>query len=116
MSHNNIELARNLRKNMTPQERKLWSLLRNKQFHNLSFRRQYPIGDYFVDFICWELNFVIEIDGGQHNEPKNIEYDKERTEFLNKQGLKVIRIWNNDIDNNIENVFEELSNFINSIK
>ena len=116
MNHNNIKLARNLRKNMTPQERKLWSLLRNKQFYNLSFRRQYPIGNYIVDFICWELKFIIELDGGQHNEPQNIEYDNKRTAFLNKQGLKVIRIWNNDVDNNIEGVFKKLSNFIETMQ
>lgn len=59
-------LARKLRKNQTPQEQKVWNLLRNHQFHNLEFKRQYPMGDYIVDFICREKKLIIEIDGGQH--------------------------------------------------
>ena len=98
--------ARELRQNSTPQEIMLWTLLRNRQYKNYKFRRQYPIGNYIVDFICREKRLIIELDGGQHNEPNNIEYDKERTEFLKSKGYKVIRFWNNDVDNNIEGVFE----------
>lgn len=101
-------LARQLRKNLTPQERKLWNLLRNRQFHNLSFRRQCPIGNYIVDFICRSEKLIIEIDGGQHNIDKNINYDEDRTKFLESLGYKVIRFWNNDIDNNISGVIEYL--------
>ena len=64
---NKTILARNLRKNSTIQERRLWNLLKNRQFHNLKFKRQQPIGDYIVDFICKEAKIIIEIDGGQHN-------------------------------------------------
>lgn len=64
-------LARKLRKNQTPQEQKVWNLLRNHQFHNLEFERQYPMGDYIVDFICREKELIIEIDGGQHNIDEN---------------------------------------------
>ena len=74
--------ARELRKNMTPQERKLWQFLRNKSIDNLKFRRQYPIENYIVDFICNEKNLIIEIDGGQHNEEDNKIYDAKRTKFL----------------------------------
>ena len=98
--------ARELRQNSTPQEIMLWTLLRNRQYKNYKFRRQYPIGNYIVDFICREKRLIIELDGGQHNEPNNIEYDNERTEFLKSKGYKVIRFWNNDVDNNIEGVFE----------
>ena len=101
-------LARELRKNMTPQERKLWNKIRNKQFYNLSFRRQYPIGEYIVDFICREIKLIIEIDGGQHNFQNNIEYDERRTKFLNSLGYNVVRFWNNDIDKNIEGVIQYL--------
>ena len=101
---NKIILARNLRKNSTIQERRLWNLLKNRQFYNLKFKRQQPIGDYIVDFICKEAKIIIEIDGGQHNEPENIEYDKTRTEYLNTLGYKVIRFWNNEIYENIEGV------------
>ena len=116
MNNDNIDLARNLRKNMTPQERKLWALLRNNQYKNFSFRRQYPIGNYIVDFICWELKLVIEIDGGQHNQPQDIEYDQVRTNFLKEKGFRVIRFWNNDIDNNIEGVFEKLDSYVDEMK
>lgn len=100
--------ARKLRKNLTQQERKLWNLLKNKQFHNLSFRRQHPIGDYIVDFVCRSKKIIIELDGGQHNFTENIEYDKERTLFFKNLGFKVLRFWNNDIDNNIEGVIDVL--------
>jgi len=110
---NKTILARNLRKNSTIQERRLWNLLKNRQFHNLKFKRQQPIGDYIVDFICKEAKIIIEIDGGQHNEPENIEYDKTRTEYLNTLGYKVIRFWNNEIYENIEGVVLRLKEEIN---
>ena len=110
---NKITLARNLRKNATIQERRLWNLLKNRQFHNLKFKRQQPIGDYIVDFISKEAKVIIEIDGGQHNEQENIEYDKTRTEFLNGLGYKVIRFWNNEIYENIDGVLLRLNKEIN---
>ena len=103
-----VVLARKLRKNMTPQELKLWQFLRNKQFNNLTFKRQYPIGNYIVDFICKEKWLIIEIDGGQHNTPEAIEYDKERTIYLEKRGFKVLRFWNIDIDNNFDGVYQKI--------
>lgn len=106
----NTNLARELRKNQTPQEKKLWNILRNHQFYGYEFRRQYPIGDYIVDFICREKKIIIELDGGQHNEDKNIISDIKRTEFLNSLGYKVIRFWNNDINNNIDGVFNVIKN------
>ncbi len=109
---NIIQRARTLRKNMTKQERILWQFLRKKSINNLKFRRQYPIGKYIVDFICNEKKIIIEIDGGQHNEVKNIAYDKERTKYLESKGYKVIRFWNNDIDNNIEGVYQEILKFL----
>ena len=104
----NVELARKLRKNLTPQERKLWNILRNHQFYGLEFKRQYPIGDYIVDFICREKKIIIEVDGGQHNETVNVINDDERTAYLNSKGYKVIRFWNNDIDMNLDGVYKEL--------
>ncbi len=102
--------ARNLRNNMTEQERKLWNIIRNRNFYGYRFLRQYVIGQYIVDFICREKKVVIEIDGGQHNESENIEYDKQRTKYLENKGYKVIRFWNNDIDSNIEGVYQHLQN------
>ena len=93
---------------MTKQERILWTFLRKKNINNLKFGRQYSIGNYIVDFICNEKKLIIEIDGGQHNENQNITYDKERTKYLESKGYKVIRFWNNDIDNNIDGVYLDI--------
>ena len=101
-------IARNLRNNTTEQEQKLWYYLRRRNINNCLFRRQYPIGPYIVDFICRKKMLIIEIDGGQHNEEDQKIYDKERTIFLEKRGFKVLRFWNNDIDNNINAVLENI--------
>ena len=103
-----IEKSRQLRKNMTSQERKLWSIIRERRFFGYRFRRQFPIGSYIVDFVCREKRIIIEIDGGQHNEIQNIEYDNKRTEFLKSEGFQVIRFWNYDVDNNMDGIYERL--------
>ena len=97
---------------MTPQERKLWNILRNRQIKNLTFKRQYPIGDYIVDFICKEKWLIIEVDGGQHNTPEGIKYDKIRTEYLKSRGFVVLRFWNNEIDNEIDGVLLKIEEYI----
>ena len=101
-------LARNLRKNSTNQESVLWQILRNRKFYGYKFKRQHPIGKYILDFICEEKRITIELDGSQHNEPQNIKKDNNRTEFLMLEGYRVVRIWNNDIDNNLEGVYLQL--------
>ena len=106
--------ARSLRKNSTPQELTLWNLLRNRKINGIKFIRQYPIGPYIADFVCRKKKLVIELDGGQHNEIKNIEYDNKRSEYIESLGYKVIRFWNNEIDNNIEGVCEKLVEFFES--
>ncbi len=105
--------ARNLRKNMTPQEKIMWNILKNKNFYGFKFLRQYPIKNYIVDFICHAKKIIIEIDGGHHNESINILYDDERTKFLESKGFKVIRFWNNDIDENLEGVYLKLKEYFN---
>ncbi len=107
--------ARELRYNSTTQEQKLWNLLRNKQFNGIKFVRQYPIGDYIVDFACRKLKLIIELDGGQHNEPQNIAYDNKRSEYLTSRGYRIIRFWNNEIDENIEGVYLKLSDIIRDL-
>ena len=108
MKHNKIltPYAKQLRKDMTKQERHLWyDYLRNCP---VRFLRQKVIENYIVDFYCKKLNLVVEIDGGQHYEDKNIKYDIERTEVLNKYGLEVIRFTNVDIDKNFKGVCDFL--------
>jgi very-short-patch-repair endonuclease len=101
-----VQRARELRRNPTDTERKLWYHIRDKQIENFRFRRQRPIGKYIVDFICLEANLVIELDGGQHAE--QLQYDAERTKYLTAQGLHVLRYWNNDVMQNIEGVLEDI--------
>jgi very-short-patch-repair endonuclease len=84
---------------MTDAERKLWQALRKRQLLGMKFRRQVPIGRYFVDFVCFEKKLVIEVDGSQHKEL--FEYDGKRTAWLNSRGFKVLRLWNNDVLNNL---------------
>ena len=115
MKHTSTTLkqARNLRRNMTTQERKLWQLLRNSSLGGFKFRRQVPIGNYVADFVCELKNIIIEIDGGQHNDKNVIEHDKNRTTYFNSLGYKVLRFWNTEIDKQIDDVcgviLEELS-------
>lgn len=105
---NNVNIARNLRKNSTPQENMLWQILRNHKFYGHEIRRQSPIGNYIVDFVCRNKKIIIEIDGVQHNKLENIEYDKKRTAYLEKKGYKIIRFWNDEITKNIEGVYKKL--------
>ena len=73
----------------------LWNILRRRQVSGYKFRRQAPIGPYIVDFLCLEIRLVIEVDGGQHSEQAN--YDARRTAWLESEGFKVIRFWNNEV-------------------
>ncbi len=101
-----INNAKSLRSNQTDAETKLWYYLRAHRFMGLKFKRQKPIGQYIVDFICIEQKLVIEIDGGQHTE--QIEYDMARTKFLQAEGYRVLRFWNNQVLSEIEGVLEAI--------
>ena len=100
-------LARTLRRSSTDAENLLWKHLRRKQFIGLKFRRQQPIDDYVVDFVCFEKRIVIEVDGGQHS----IERDAERENYLARDGFKILRFWNNEVLQNIEGVLEEIMKY-----
>jgi adenine-specific DNA methylase len=99
-----LKFARNLRKQQTDAETKMWHLLRNRRLAGKKFRRQHPIPPYVVDFYCHEAALVVEIDGGQHAEARR--YDDARTAFLEKKGLQVIRFWNNEVLGEIEAVLQ----------
>jgi len=95
--------ARRLRRDMTPQERKLWPHLRdlNRQL-GLNFRRQAPVGRFIADFAELGQKLVIEIDGSQHGGPE----DAQRDMWFGAQGFVVLRFWNNDVDENLVGVME----------
>jgi DNA repair protein RecO (recombination protein O) len=105
------EYARELRTNQTKAEKIIWYHLRAHRFEGFSFRRQYPIDDiYIADFACLEKSLVIEIDGGQHTD--QAEYDKARTEFLEAKGYEVLRFWNNEVMENIEEVLSIIREYL----
>ncbi len=101
MPHNNINFAKALRTNQTDAELKIWQALRAGRLMNHKFKRQVPITDYIVDFVCFEQKLIVEIDGGQHMESSG---DELRDAKLTKMGFKVLRFWNNEIFNNLQGV------------
>lgn len=105
--------ARELRKEMTPAEKKLWQALRGNQLDGLYFRRQHAIGSYIVDFISVHKKLIIEVDGASHLDQE--EYDKERTRWLEEEkGYHVIRFTNTEILRNINEVLEAIRNAVKS--
>lgn len=108
MSMKITTIARNLRKKSTKAENLLWQNLRNRQLEGFKFRRQQPIGTYIVDFINFEKGIVIEIDGGQHALLKD--KDKQRDAWLNEEGFKVLRFWNNDVFENLDGILQVIRN------
>jgi very-short-patch-repair endonuclease len=96
--------ARSLRRNMTDAERLLWQHLRNRQMDGWKFRRQHPLGPFVVDFICLEKKIIVEVDGSQH--AIHIKEDAERSRYLEGQGYRIIRFWNNDVFKGIDSVLE----------
>ena len=102
----NIPLAKDLRKNMTPWERKLWyEFLRT---YPVRFQRQKAIGDYIADFYCAKAGLIIELDGGGHYTEAQAEKDSIRTKTLESMNLTVLRICNLDIDRNFRGVCEQI--------
>ncbi|MBI5695609.1 MAG: endonuclease domain-containing protein [Nitrospirae bacterium] len=100
----NTHIAKELRKNSTIAESLLWNRLRLKQMDGLKFKRQQPIDNYIVDFVCLEKRLIIELDGGQHS----ADVDGERDVYLTGNGFKVLRFWNNEIFENMNGVLETI--------
>lgn len=98
--------ARNLRRNATDAERRLWSRLRRNQLKDHHFRRQVPIGPYVADFVCAPKKLIVEVDGGQHVDRQAA--DDARTRYLESEGFRVLRFWNNDVLGNTDGVVETI--------
>jgi len=90
-----------LRQNSTDAEKRLWSILRNRQLNGFKFRRQVEIEGYIADFFCAEKRLIIEVDGGQHSPQR----DARRTALLGSQGFRILRFWNNDVLQNLDGVW-----------
>ena len=83
-------------------------MLRGRQLNDCKFRRQHPVEPYILDFYCHENKLAIELDGGQHNTELTIHKDSKRTDYLQSQGITVLRFWNNDVLQNTESVLQQI--------
>ena len=97
--------ARNLRTLPTDAEATMWRQLRAHRFAGHKFKRQQPLGEYIVDFVCFEAKLIVEVDGGQHNESAA---DGVRDAWLQSRGYRVFRFWNNDVLGNLDGVLTRL--------
>jgi very-short-patch-repair endonuclease len=105
-----VQFARQLRRNLTPEEVKVWVALRGRRFEGFKFRRQVPIGKYIVDFVCQEFKLIVELDGGQHSESK---YDEQRDAWLKAVGYNVLRFWNVDVNQELDGVLLTILDSLN---
>jgi len=106
-----LERRKQLRREATPAERRLWSAVRNEQL-GIKFRRQHPIGPYIADLCSREAHLVIELDGSGHFEPEQIQYDAERDAYMRHLGLDVLRFTNDDIEHNLPGVSLAIQNHV----
>ncbi len=103
-----LDFVRTLRQEQTDAEQLMWLMLRDRRLLDLKFRRQHQVKLYVLDFYCHDLRLAIELDGGQHNEPETREKDKTRTQFLEDQGIRVLRFWDHEVLKETEAVLEAI--------
>ena len=103
-----ITNARRLRRDQTDAERVFWFRVRDRRLNGLKFKRQVPIDNYIVDFLCADARLIVELDGGQHA----VRDETNRTAILEAMGYLVLRFWNNDVLKNIDGVLEEILNLL----
>ena len=108
---NTMRQAVKLRKVPTPAEKKLWAYLRGDKLNGVNFRRQHAIGNFIPDFVSIKKKLIVELDGSQHLE--QAEYDVERRRYFESQGYKVIRFWNNQVENDIAGVLHAIEVALN---
>jgi very-short-patch-repair endonuclease len=109
------QTARRLRASETNAEARLWKHLRQAPMLGSHFRRQVPIGPYIADLACMAAKLIIEVDGSQHGEPANAAKDSARTRWLEAEGYRVLRFWNNDVTSNIEGVLDAVADAMPSM-
>lgn len=107
-----LDYAKTLRRNMTPQEQKLWNLFLKKRPEK--WYKQRPISQYIVDFYCASARLAIEIDGSQHYLPEGMQYDSNRTNVLQEMGIHVMRFTNADVDVRFKAVCEQIDRYIHN--
>jgi very-short-patch-repair endonuclease len=107
----NTDRVRQLRRNSTDAEMKLWFAVRDRRLAGFKFVRQKPIGPYVVDFLCRDRKVIVEVDGGQHAESKG---DQVRDAYLASEGYHILRFWNSDVLGNIDGVLQTILASLNS--
>ena len=108
-----LERARSLRSNQTEAEQRLWYYLRARRFSGLKFKRQKPVGNYIVDFVCFSPKLIVEVDGSQHAEQE--QYDDRRDRWLRNEGFIVPRFWNNQVLGDTEAVLGSIRETVVSL-
>ena len=103
-----LTFARAMRTESTDAEKRIWRILRDRRFIGFKFRRQYPVGGYIIDFFCAHVRLGIELDGGQHNDDPNRQYDEQRTEDLKLSRVQIVRFWDNDVLKHTDAVSEAI--------
>jgi very-short-patch-repair endonuclease len=101
-----LQRSRELRRDATDAETKLWYALRARAFGDFKFRRQYPIGKFIADFCCVSKKLIVELDGSQHAEQQG--HDQERTSWFEKHGYRVIRFWNFEVAESLADVLDRI--------
>ena len=107
---NKILKAKELRKNMTPQEKKLWYQYLSK--YHARFQRQKTISGFIADFFCAKAHLIIEVDGSQHRTASGIAYDKDRTDVFRKYNLDVLRVINEDIELHFQDICRDIDEVV----
>jgi very-short-patch-repair endonuclease len=107
-------VAQILRNNATDAEKCLWCRLSRRQLGGFKFSRQMPVGTYICDFMCREAQLVIELDGGQHDARAPL--DRKRTSYIESQGYRVLRFWNNDVLGNVDGVLTVISDVLRGLE
>lgn len=102
------KLSRQMRKELTRQEAKLWVALRKLRPVGYHFRRQVPIVRYIADFACLKEGVIVEVDGGQHSEDRHAERDRSRDAGLSALGFRVLRFWNGEVDRDLVSVVDTI--------
>ena len=102
-----VKMSQQLRRNMTPAEREFWQMVRDRKMFGLKFRRQHPIGPYVVDFYCHGAKLAVEVDGMSHDDRAS--QDNAKTKFLQQQGLRVLRVTNEDVMRELDAVTREIA-------
>jgi very-short-patch-repair endonuclease len=103
------QFARQLRREMTEAEDKLWRELRSRQLDRIKFRRQVPVGPYIADFACLEAALIVELDGSQHAESRR---DAIRDAELKRRGFRILRFWNDDVLKDIDGVCDTIIAYV----